>query len=298
LTGSVSSIEAKRMLDLYASAGATRLDVTWTTDWQHEGDASWAAIKKKKLRFRRGVSLHDFAEALPRILDAAERRRHNVIIRPDGDDRTFIQLDDLTADKLPRIAPPVLLILQTSPASFQAWLALQGGEDREFTRRLKDGTGADVNATGATRIAGSLNFKPEHAPDFPSVAIHVGQPGRMTSAAELEQLGLVAAKRPEPPPYRPPAPLYRSKMPSYAICLDRAPLAPSGDGPDRSKADLSFAMTAFQWGNDPRDIERALMDEPESKSHQRGEKFAQELVRTAVRFVRENQQHRGRRSLG
>lgn len=275
------------MLDLYASAGATRLDVTWTTEWQSEADA-WTAIDKKMLRFRRGVSLPVFAEALPRILDAASRRRHNVIIRPDGDNRTFIQLDDLTEDQLPRIAPPVLLILQTSPASFQAWLALQGGEDREFTRRLKDGTGADVNATGATRIAGSLNFKPEHAPDFPCVVIHQAQPGRMTSTDELEQLGLAAAKKPEPAPFEPPAPRYYGpNMPSYAISLGRNV---TDDGrPDRSKADLAFAMTAYQWGNDPREIVRALMDEPESKSHERGEVFAQDLVRTAMRFVREKQ---------
>ena len=89
-----------------------------------------------------------------------------MIVRPHGPGVTFIQLDDLKADKLARLAPAVFLILETSPGNFQAWLALAGDEDKDFARRLRKGTGADTTASGATRVAGSLNFKDKYAPEF------------------------------------------------------------------------------------------------------------------------------------
>ena len=55
------------------------------------------------------------------------------------------------------------------------------------------GTGADPTASTATRIARSLNFKDKYARDFSRVAICQANLGRMTRAAELERLGLVAA---------------------------------------------------------------------------------------------------------
>ena len=57
---------------------------------------------------------------------------------------------------------------------------------------MRRGAATDKRATGATRIAGSLNFKEKYAPDFPRVRIHAAQSGRMTTRAEIEELGLVA----------------------------------------------------------------------------------------------------------
>ena len=74
----------------------------------------------------------------------------------------------------------MFLALETSPGNFQAWLALKGSEDKEFARRVRRGTGADATASGATRVAGSLNFKDKYAPDFPRVKIQPAQHGRMT----------------------------------------------------------------------------------------------------------------------
>ena len=85
-------------------------------------------------------------------------------------------------DQLPRVAPAVFLILETSPGNFQAWLALAGREDKEFVRRVRRGTGADATASGATRVAGSLNFKDKYAPDFPRVAIRDRRAGRMATS--------------------------------------------------------------------------------------------------------------------
>ncbi|MFL6464970.1 MAG: hypothetical protein ACJ73N_11240, partial [Bryobacteraceae bacterium] len=168
------------MLDAFASVEATQFDVTWTT---RSGD---------KDEFRRGMRFSDIATTIPALLDAAITRERNLIVRPHGPGIAFLQLDDLAADRLPTVAPAVFLALETSPGNFQAWLALPGIEDKEFARRVRRGTGADATASGATRVAGSLNFKDKYAPDFPRVQIHSAQHGRMTDPAELERLGLVA----------------------------------------------------------------------------------------------------------
>ena len=135
------------MLDAFASVGATRFDVTWTTC---AGEKEW---------FRRGMSFDDLARNLPRMLDEAPSKQRNVIVRPHGPAVTFIQLDDLAPATLARLAPAVFLTLQTSPGNFQAWVAMAGFDDNDFGRRLRKGTGADPTASGATRLAGSLNFK-------------------------------------------------------------------------------------------------------------------------------------------
>ena len=185
---SIGNNEARAMLDAFSSVGATQFDVTWTTrDGAKDG-------------FRRGVKLADLARTLPAMLDSATRKQRNVIVRPHGPGVTFIQLDDLAPAMLSRLAPAVFLILQTSPGNFQAWIATSGAEDKDFARRLRKGTGADATASGATRVAGSLNFKDKYAPDFPRVAIEQVNAGRKTTPAELERLGLVAAAEPPAPP--------------------------------------------------------------------------------------------------
>ena len=53
-------------------------------------------------------------------------------------------------------------------------------------------TGADTAASGATRVAGSVNFKNKYAP-LPRVAINTAQPGCLADANELDRVGLIAA---------------------------------------------------------------------------------------------------------
>ena len=130
---------------------------------------------------------------LPAMLDAAPAKQRNVIVRPHGPGVTFIQLDDLKADQLARLAPAVFLTLETSPGNFQAWVALPESEDKDFARRLRKGTGADATASGATSVAGSLNFKDKYAPEFSARGDPPGESGPYDDAAELERLGLVAA---------------------------------------------------------------------------------------------------------
>jgi hypothetical protein len=279
------SAEAQTMLDTFASVGASRFDVTRTTK---AGDKEW---------FRRGVSTSELRRALPAMLTAATRAERNLIVRPHGPDVTFLQLDDLGADQLAPLAAPVFLILETSPGNHQAWLALAGREDKEFARRVRRGTGADATASGATRIAGSRNFKDKYAPDYPVVAIRAAQPGRLTNAAELAALGLVAppeefaALPPTPPPARVSC---NRSWPSYAQALDGAPPDSEGQGPDRSRADFVWCMTAITWGHTIEAVAERLIAES-SKARSAGKGYAAKTARNAAAAVerRRRQQPRG-----
>jgi hypothetical protein len=283
--------EARAMLDAFASVGATHFDVTWTN---RAGD---------KERFRGGVSLGDLRRTLPAMLDAAPARQRNVIVRPRGDGVTFIQLDDLKAPALARLAPAVFLILETSPGNYQAWLALPDAEDKDFARRVRKGTGADATASGATRVAGSLNFKDKYAPSFPRVAIRAVHAGRVTSAAELDRLGLVAEPETVAQPLRMaparsrPGPGSR-RWPSYERCVDGAPLNSEETGPDISRADFVWCMTAITWGWSTAETAERLMEES-TKAQANGRGYADLTARNAAQAVeRRRQQPIGQHRIG
>jgi RepB DNA-primase from phage plasmid len=202
----------------------------------------------------------------------------------------FIQLDDLTADQLPQLAPAMFLIFETSPGNFQAWLALPGKHDKQLARRGKLATHSDKSASGATRIAGSFNFKDEYASNFPRVTITQAQPGRTTTVDELEGMGLLAPPEefaPLPPP-RPQAVSDR-KWPSYAMCLDGAPLNSDGSGPDRSRADYWFCFLAIQWGFGIDETAEQLMIESE-KAREYGKGYAHLTARNAKTAVEKRRQ--------
>jgi hypothetical protein len=229
---------------------------------------------------------------MPALLDAAITRERNLIVRPHGPGIAFLQLDDLAADRLPTLAPAVFLALETSPGNFQAWLALQGGADKEFARRVRRGTGADATASGATRVAGSLNFKDKYAPTFPRVAIHAAQPGRITNPAELERLGLVAPPEEFAPLPVSPArsiPGSNRKWPSYAIALDGAPLNSEETGPDVSRADFVWCMTAITWGFGTDATAERLMQES-AKAQAQGKGYAELTARNAALAVERRKQ--------
>ena len=272
------------MLQAFASVGAGRFDVTWTT------------AQGQPRRYEEAVRLADLVVRMPEILDRAERQRQNVIVRPDGPGITFMQLDDLKADKLPALAPAVFLILETSPGNFQAWLAIAGAEDKDFTRRVKRGTGADATASGATRVAGSVNFKDKYAPDFPCVAIREARAGHRTTAAELEALGLVAP--PEEFAPLPPARVSSNRQwPSYAQALDGAPPDSEGLGPDRSRADFVWCMTAITWGFEIDATAERLLAES-SKARTAGKGYAEATAKNAALAVARRRHLQPRRTTG
>ena len=280
--------EAQRMLDICASVGAHAGDLTLTSSG---GEKEW---------FRRNLSLAELARMLPAMLIDAAQRKRNVIIRPHGPEVTLLQLDDLKAHQLPAVA---FAAIETSPANYQAWLALPGRIGKEFASRVRKGAGADIGASGATRIPGSLNFKPDHAPEktgrphYPRVTITTAQPGRTVTAAELEQLGLVAPK--ETFAALPPARFesgHLRQWPDYQYSLDRAKPNKTGDGPDLSGVDFVWCMTAATWGFSVNDAAEKLLEVSEHARHpSNGLGYAKRTAQNAAHYVARRREQRATR---
>jgi hypothetical protein len=280
--------EAQRMLDLCASVGACRFDVTWTTS------------AGEPRRYDEGVGLADLTRSLPGELNKATARQRNLIIRPRRPDSgpgvvTSIQLDDLIKrQQLPAVA---FVTLQTSPGNHQAWLALPGSHGREFCSRVRKGAGADTGASGATRIPGSFNFKPDHAPEktgrpYPRVAIIEAHPQLTTTPAQLERLKLVAPE----PEIAPLAPArfesqHLRQWPDYQYNLDRARPNKTGDGLDLSGVDFVWCMTAATWGFEVSDTAEKLLEVSEHARHpSNGKDYALRTARTATGYVERRRQ--------
>jgi RepB DNA-primase from phage plasmid len=280
--GNITTAAAKAlvMLAAFASVGACAFNLTLT------------GIDGEKIPggYRPNRGLEEMRRTISRILADAARARHNVIIRPRSSSATLIQLDDLDFAKAMRIAPRAFLVFQTSPANYQAWVAVEAGAPADFARRLRKGIGSDLTASGSTRIAGSLNVKPKYAPAFPMVEITQARPGNLTSMAALEQGGFVA--RPEEPrraQHREPA-RSSGRWPSYELCIKGAPPAQGDpDRPDVSRADFTWCRTAYQWGHGVEAIAARLAD-LSSAARKDGPRYVQlTATRAAASVDRERQ---------
>lgn len=285
-TNETPTAKALAMLSVFASLGARAFNKTIL---DIEGNEVKGLYRGKR-------SLDELRRTIGLDLSDAERNQQSIAIRPLFETPMLIQLDDLDAKKAAHLKPYAFMVIRTSAGkdrtgNYQGWVAVKDAPAeqeaaKDFTRRLRKGSGADATASGSTRIAGSLNFKTKYAPEFPRVEITHTNPGNVTTCAALEQAGFVAPRE-EP---RPPLPAYtrpvtpsgrpsRKKIPSYAICLKRAHKAHGDDRPDISRVDFTFARTAAEWGWEVPHIKGFLMQFSE-KAKQEGEAYA---LRTATR---------------
>jgi RepB DNA-primase from phage plasmid len=254
--------QAQGMVDTFASLGVNAFDVTETD------------IDGHKQVFRRDQMVEQLQQWMPRLMESAIGHQYNIIARPKGATVELVQLDDLSPAGLERVKTSAFLILATSPENYQAWVAVREC-DADLARRLRRGIGADPSASGASRVAGSLNFKRKYAPNFPIVEILGAAPKRTVTQTELEAQGLVAA-----PDRILAKPLGRSfqgrgakQWPSYERCLQNAPPAHHSDRPDVSRADFTFCLLAIDWGWSVADTCARLLKES-SKAHENGETYA------------------------
>jgi hypothetical protein len=160
----------------------------------------------------------------------------------------------------------------------------------DFARRLRKGAGADLTASGATRVSGSLNFKEKYAPAFPHVETVHASPGMVVTRAELEALGIVA-----PPEKTAPAaiPISRRRpdargWPSYQRCVDNAPPARGEDRPDISRADFTFCLLAIDWGWGVEEAAARLLQES-GNAQENGEAYARRTARNAAAAIERRQ---------
>ncbi len=267
------------MLDAFASVGVTRFDLTLT---DAGGD---------KIAYHPGRTLDQLRPALAGMLQAAKEQQHNIIVRPRSDGPALVQLDDLDGAAVARLQPVSFLVLCTSSGNYQSWLAVSDA-DSDFARRLRKGTHADLGASGASRMSGSLNFKEKYAPAYPRVETVHANPGLVVTPSMLEALGLVALAEPPLPP-RPArvSPSCRRSWPSYQRCLENAPPARGGDRPDVSRADFTWCLIALDWGFGIEETAARLMDESR-KAQESGEAYALRTARSAAAALTRRQGRR------
>jgi hypothetical protein len=273
------------MLAAFASVGTTGYTLTQTDihrkPWQKTNSTRYAH--------------EDFVKAVPTLLmSATQADPHNLIIRPhDGPDVRLIQLDDLSRDVISRVMAFSFLLIETSPDNFQAWIALESNCASPAESKLTDdliyrlirGVGADAGANGSVRLVGSRNVKAVHEPDFPLVKLHHAQPSLRITAATLAISGLPlppeALVRPMQPLRFPPRRASGRGWPDYQRCLNGAPAARDGSGPDVSRADYTFCIISARWGWSEADIAAKLVT-VSTKAKERGPKYAELTARNAV----------------
>jgi hypothetical protein len=271
--------QAWLMLDTFARLGAQAFDLTQTD------------IHGRKRSFCPQQKWEPLRRRMPSLLESTMARQDNLIVRPRGANAALVQLDDLSAAGLEQVRDVAFLILATSAGNHQAWVAVPDSS-ADLARRLRQGCRADPSASGAARIAGSLNFKPKYAPEFPTVSILETRPHRLSSRAELEALGWLAPHQALPPPALPPRRVSLSgrpkTWPSYDRCLGYAPRAHNRDTPDVSRADFTFCLLAIDWGWSVSDTCQRLL-QLSSKARQNGEAYAQlTAARAAAAVARRN----------
>jgi hypothetical protein len=270
--------QARRMLDTFASAGATHFDVTFLD------------IEGKKRGFRPNQSTRQINNSLPLLFLGLELRQNSLVVRPHSGTTTLIQLDDLKADSLTAVRDVCFLTLQTSPGNFQAWVAVSGLTDpKAFARRLRKGAQADISASGATRVAGTLNYKRKYEPYFPLVAIKDTHPGRIVTPSQLQQLGLLAPKSAaSAAPFR--VSRASAPFPDYVRIVKGAPLNHGQTGPDISRADFFWSLLAAQRGWDAGAIAHRLM-QMSPKARENGEEYARITAQNAVEAASRKSDH-------
>jgi hypothetical protein len=304
--------EARLMINTFASVGTTKFNVSWTKahirkparprtlrktlatlggPLPHADNEDWLDTVHID-----GIPTEDLRRTVPALLDTSASERINLIVRPYGTNVMFIQLDDIDAGKLVQIARAMFLSLETSPDNFQAWVAVPGHHCPDFARRVKRGVDSDLDATGATRICGSFNFKREYAPNYPRVALREFRPGRVSSREELDRLGFVAPPVEAAPLSPAPRALVGSrKWPSWAVALGGAPLNRKGTGPDRSRADFWFCYLAIQWGHTVEETAGRLLQES-PRASDTGKSYADHTAKQAALAVERDRQRSPRRA--
>jgi hypothetical protein len=284
--GETATGKAHAMISAFASVGARSFDLTVID------------LDEVIIHYRPNRSVDELRRTIGHVLNDAEHNRHNVIIRPRSTTATLIQLDDLDAKKAERITPQTFIVFQTSPANYQAWVAVKDAPvEKEaakvFVRQLRKGIGgADKSATGSTRIAGSRNVKTKYAPNFPTVEITHTNAGNITNMAALEQAGLLATEEPNAPPrvttrnFHPRNDIARG-WPNYQQALSKAPLKSDGKR-DRSMADFMWCIWAIDRERSIEETAEKLLEvsEKAQENARRGDKgYASVTTRNAADAV-------------
>jgi hypothetical protein len=119
----------------------------------------------------------------------------------------------------------------------------------------------------------------KYAPNFPTVAVTASFPGRIVSAEQLDELGLLAAREPENAP-----PLRASTSGSWPDYQRGATMKHAENAPDLGRADFMWSLLAAQRGHSIDDIASRLMEES-SKAKENGVRYARSTAENAIAAV-------------
>jgi hypothetical protein len=242
--------DAKTMLAAFESVGVKSCDVTERRENPVATEAQTTFTRRKKTAAICDRLLPAWMQFTP-FSPVSNIRPH----LPRSSRTALVQLDDLTEATVERVSSFACCATETSPNNFQAFVAVaDGAVDYDRLRQgLIAATGADRGATGATRLAGTFNAKPIHKRDdgtYPQVHLVFSNPYKIVPVADLESAGvLLQTPIPSAAPHliagraanRP-----MRRLPSYTKAL--AAIQSKNDGePDRSAADLLFAVTCLRW---------------------------------------------------
>lgn len=283
--------DARLMLTALHNGGADRFDLTLKN------------LGGVKVKFQRRVSVDSLRRWVEGLLEEAERKTLSVIIRPHSLTTVFVQLDDLTLENATLAGPYSCCVIETSPDNFQAFVALVGLSDKAETdavrRSLIKYFHADAGASGAARLAGSLNVKEKHRrPDgsFPRVQITTVNHGLILTPSELIARGLlqdlsVPTLRPLPsaPKKR------RRRAPIYSRAVSAVRLKEDGEV-DRSAVDFHYAVVCFDWGFSYQDTV-GLLQANSPKAAERNDDYAERTAANALQAYEARRASRPKLSL-
>jgi hypothetical protein len=252
-------------LEVFESVGASDFEVT------HLHDPSPAKDKKREYEPVDGAAFRENLETyleMNRTVQAGGEY-WSMAVRPRSERVVFWQVDEATRATCERYRAVSFLQIKTSPDNYQSWLAIGDELEKEeldaARKRLLSvvkRTGGNGGSFGALRWPGSTNHKPERKQadgTQPVVRIVHLEMGRVTTIAELEELGLLAppVEKTERPNFKVCANKVPTKWPSWEQELGYCRLKESGD-PDRSEADFRWCRTAFLWGWSDTDVAAEL----------------------------------------
>ena len=100
-------------------------------------------------------------------------------------------------------------------------------------------------------------------------------------------------EKPAPPIFRLSASerVRSRKWPSYLRCVQGAPETRDKTGPDISRADFTWCMTAISWGHGIEETAAQLMEES-SKARENGERYALMTAQNAAAAVERRERSR------
>ena len=207
-------------------------------------------------------------------LSVASDRGQSFIVRVRG---PFVQIDDCDERSREFLEPLAFATIETSPGSFQAWLAIDGAKDIQNVRRrilrglAGHGLQGNGGSHGALRWPGSFNFKPNRRgpAGSPVVRLVSVQPGVTVSLDELAGFGLLPAL-PVSEIVTTATHFKGRRWPDYQRCLSDMAARHADKDSIRSEADAQFVALSLDRGFSESEIAGKLL-EISGKAQERGQ---------------------------